>query len=122
MAVALLQTKSMVMNLEAQVNRHLLEENLGLHFAMLEGCKGAKSVSSSSPGLRHWSQGWRYRRSGAGFLWMVLQLTQYRHPSQQPPKLNENERQPEKDSASKPPHPTFVGAISLKSKKRISLF
>ena len=96
MAVALLQTTSMIVNLEAQVDRHLLEENLGLHFAMLEGCKGAMSISSSLPGLRHCSQGWRYR-SGAGFLWMALQPTQ-QSPSQEPHKFNENERWPEKDS------------------------
>lgn len=122
MAVALLQTKSMIANLEAQVDRHLLEENLGFHFATLEGYKGAKSIYSSLPGLRHCSQGWRHRRSGADFLWMALQLTQLPSPSQQPHKFNENERWPEKESVSKKPHPTFVGTISLKSKKKITLF
>lgn len=34
LAVALLQAKSMIENLEEQVNRHLLEDNLGLLFAM----------------------------------------------------------------------------------------
>lgn len=118
MAVALLQTKSIIVNLEAQVDRHLLEENLGLHFAMLEDCKG---VSSSLPGLRCCCQGWKYR-SGAGFLWMALQLTQHPSSSQQSHKFNEDERWQEKDLVSKNPYPTFVGVISLKSKKKIPLF
>lgn len=37
-------------------------------------------------------------------------------------KFNENEKWPEKDSVSKTLYPTFLGAISLKSKKKITLF
>lgn len=41
MAVTSPQNKSMTVNLEAQVDRHVLEENLELHFASLEVCKGS---------------------------------------------------------------------------------
>lgn len=51
MDVAILQVKSMLVNLEAQVGRHLLEGNLGLHLDMLEGCKGASSICSPLPGF-----------------------------------------------------------------------
>lgn len=51
MDVAIPQIKSMLVNLEAQVGRHLLEGNLGLHLDMLAGSKGASSICSSLPGF-----------------------------------------------------------------------
>lgn len=74
MAVAILQAKSMLVNLEAQVGRHLLEENSGLHFAMLESCEGAISNSFSLPGFSH---------CPSIPLWLELQLTQHTFSSEQ---------------------------------------
>lgn len=50
--MALLQSKSRIVSLAAQEDMNLLEENLGFHFAMLEGCKGVMNISSSLLGLR----------------------------------------------------------------------
>lgn len=65
MDVAIPQIKSMLVNLEAQVGRHLLKGNLGLHLDMLAGSKGASSICSSllgfetlPPGLETWEK-WR---------------------------------------------------------------
>lgn len=44
--MALLQSKSRIVSLAAQEDMNLLEENLGFHFAMLEGCKGVMNISS----------------------------------------------------------------------------
>lgn len=52
MAIALLQTKSRIVSLAAQVDMNLLKENLGFDFATLKGCKGLMNISSSLPGLR----------------------------------------------------------------------
>lgn len=51
MAVVLLQTKCRIVSLAAQVDMNLMKENLGFHFAILEGCKGVMNISSL-PGLR----------------------------------------------------------------------
>lgn len=51
MAVALLQTKSRIVSLAAQLDMNLVKENLWCHFVMLEGCKGVMNISSL-PGLR----------------------------------------------------------------------
>lgn len=119
MAVALLQTKSRMVSLAAQVDVNLLKENLRFHFAMLESCKGVMNISSSLPGLRCCLAG----GTGEG---EVISCGQHcsSHCSfpQWPLKFNENERSPEKGSVWTKPHPTFVGVISLKRKMEIILF
>lgn len=118
MAVVLLQTKCRIVSLAAQVDMNLMEENLGFHFAILEGCKGVMNISSSLPGLRCWLAG----GTGEGEVDSCGQHCSSHCSFQQPLKFNENERCPEKDSVWTKPHPTFVGAISLKSQSRIILF
>jgi len=70
--------------------------------------------------LRHCPQGWRHGRSGDEFPWMELHLIQ--HPSsseQEGLEFNDNKRCPERDSLWIETHSTFVGTISLRSKRKL---
>lgn len=110
MAVAILQAKSMLVNLEAQVGRHLLEENPGLHFAMLESREGAISNSFSLPGFRH---------CPSIPLWMELQRTQHTFSSEQTHTFNDNKMWLRKTRSEQKHIPRLSLQISLQSKNKL---